>query len=226
LNKWWTLYQNPATERQRHEAVEPSANRLFTELRREVADEAVIQAMECVPRELFLPPEARVLAYVNKALPIEEGQTISQPLIVAVMAEALQIQPQHRVLEIGTGLGYAAAVLAELAQEVFTVERHGALATSAAERLRKLDYAHVHVRHGDGTQGWAEHAPYDGIVVAAASPNLPPPLLEQLRIGGRLVIPHQVSSVNQQLLCITRVEENKFDRVTLCGVQFVPLVSP
>ena len=115
---------------------------------------------------------------------------------------------------------------AELAQEVFTVERHGALATSAAERLRKLSYANVHVRHGDGTQGWAEHAPYDGIVVAAASPNLPPPLLEQLRIGGRLVIPHQATSVNQQLLCLTRVDENKFDRETLCGVQFVPLVSP
>ena len=191
-----------------------------------VNDCRVISAMRQVPREEFVPEDMQKSAYRNSPLSIGLGQTTSQPLIVAVMAEALQIQPQHRVLEIGTGLGYAAAVLAELAQEVFTVERHGALATSAAERLRKLDYAHVHVRHGDGSQGWAEHAPYDGIVVAAASPNVPPALLEQLRIGGRLVIPCQVNSVNQQLLCITREEENKFDRETLCGVQFVPLVSP
>jgi len=191
-----------------------------------VHDCRVISAMRQVPREEFVPENMQKSAYRNSPLSIGLGQTTSQPLIVAVMAEALQIQPQHRVLEIGTGLGYAAAVLAELAQEVFTVERHEALATSAAERLRKSNYAHVHVRHGDGTQGWAEHAPYDGIVVAAASPNLPSPLLEQLRIGGRLVIPYQVNSVNQQLLCLTRVEENKFDRVTLCGVQFVPLVSP
>ncbi|MCH8841022.1 MAG: protein-L-isoaspartate(D-aspartate) O-methyltransferase [Planctomycetes bacterium] len=191
-----------------------------------VHDSRVIRAMRQVPREAFVPENMQESAYRNSPLSIGLGQTTSQPLIVAVMAEALQIQPQHRVLEIGTGLGYAAAVLAELAQEVFTVERHEALATSAAERLRKSNYAHVHVRHGDGTQGWAEHAPYDGIVVAAASPNLPPPLLEQLRIGGRLVIPYQVTSNHQQLLCLTRVEENKFDRVILCGVQFVPLVSP
>ncbi len=191
-----------------------------------VVDGKVLNALRHVPREEFVPENMRESAYRNSPLSIGLGQTTSQPLIVAVMAEALQIQPQHRVLEIGTGLGYAAAVLADLAQEVFTVERHEALATSAAERLRKLDYAHVHVRHGDGTQGWAEHAPYDGIVVAAASPNLPPALLEQLRIGGRLVIPCQVTSTRQQLLCLTRVEENKFDRVTLCGVQFVPLVSP
>ena len=201
--------------------------RLVDVLKKEaVVDGKVLNAIRRVPREEFVPEKLQKSAYRNSPLSIGLGQTTSQPLIVAVMAEALQIQPQHRVLEIGTGLGYAAAVLAELAQEVFTVERHGALATSAAERLRKLDYAHVHVRHGDGSQGWAEHAPYDGIVVAAASPNLPPPLLEQLRIGGRLVIPYQVNSVNQQLLCLTRVEENKFDRETLCGVQFVPLVSP
>ena len=191
-----------------------------------VVDVEVLNALRRVPREEFVPENMQKSAYRNSPLSIGLGQTTSQPLIVAVMAEALQIQPQHRVLEIGTGLGYAAAVLAELAQEVFTVERHGALATSAAERLRKLGYAHVHVRHGDGTQGWAEHAPYDGIVVAAASPNLPPALLEQLRIGGRLVIPCQTTSNRQQLLCMTRVEENKFNRVTLCGVQFVPLVSP
>ena len=191
-----------------------------------VHDCRVIRAMRQVPREEFVPEDMQKSAYRNSPLSIGLGQTTSQPLIVAVMAEALQIRPHHRVLEIGTGLGYAAAVLAELAQEVFTVERHEALATSAAERLRKSNYAHVHVRHGDGTQGWAEHAPYDGIVVAAASPNLPPPLLEQLRIGGRLVIPHQVTSNRQQLLCMTRVDENKYDRETLCGVQFVPLVSP
>ena len=190
-----------------------------------VIDCRVLNAVRHVPREEFVPENMRKSAYRNSPLSIGCGQTISQPLVVAVMAEAMQIQPHHCVLEIGTGLGYAAAILAELAQEVFTVERHEALATSAAERLRKSNYTRAHVRHGDGTQGWAEHAPYDSIVVAAASPNLPPPLLEQLRIGGRLVIPYQVTTNNQQLLCLTRVDENKFDRVSLGGVQFVPLVG-
>ncbi len=201
--------------------------RLVDLLREEgIVDGRVLDAIGRVPREEFVPERRRDSAYRNSPLPIGCGQTISQPLIVAVMVEALRIQPHHRVLEIGTGLGYAAAVLAELAEEVFTVERHESLAAAATERLRRLNYTHVHVRHGDGTQGWAEHGPYDGIVVAAASPDIPPPLLEQLRIGGRLLIPYQSTFYDQQLLRLTRVGESKFDRTSLGGVQFVPLVSP
>jgi protein-L-isoaspartate(D-aspartate) O-methyltransferase len=200
--------------------------RLVDNLREEgIVDDRVLDAIGRVPREQFVPDSQRDSAYHNSPLPIGCGQTISQPLIVAVMVEALRVQPHHRVLEIGTGLGYAAAVLAELAGEVFTVERHESLATAATERLQKANYTHVHVRHGDGTQGWAEHGPFDGIVVAAASHDIPPSLLEQLRIGGRLVIPCQITFYNQQLLSVTRVDEKKFDRVSLGGVQFVPLIG-
>ena len=190
-----------------------------------IVDSRVLNAIRRVPREKFVPTNMKKSAYHNSPLSIGCGQTISQPLIVAVMAEALRIQPHHRLLEIGTGLGYAAAVLAELAQEVFTVERHSTLATSAAERLRESNYDHVHVRHGDGTQGWAEHGPYDGISVAAASPSVPPALLNQLRIGGRLLIPYKITFENQQLLCLTRVDEDKFERMSLGSVLFVPLVG-
>lgn len=200
--------------------------RLVDILREEgFVDGQVLDAIGRVPREQFVPKSQRKSAYHNFPLPIGCRQTISQPLIVAVMVEALRIEPQHRVLEIGTGLGYAAAVLAELAGEVYTVERHERLATSAVERLRTADYADVHVRHGDGTQGWAEYAPFDSIVVAAATPNVPPPLLEQLRLGGRLVIPYQMNFYDQQLLRLTRVGENKFDRTILGSVQFVPLIG-
>ena len=190
-----------------------------------IGDPRVLAAMRRVPRENFVPEDLRKHAYRNSPLPIGLGQTTSQPLIIAVMVEALRIEATHRVLEIGTGLGYEAAVLAELALEVFTVERHEELATSAAERLRDAGYANVQVRHGDGTQGWAEHAPYDGIVVAAASREVPKPLLAQLQLGGRLVIPYELPGGYQQLLCITRVEEKRFDHENLGGVQFVPLVT-
>lgn len=200
--------------------------RLFDTLEKQgVCDFRVLEAMRRVRREEFVPQSMRKYAYRNAPLSIGCGQTISQPLIVAIMVQALQIQPHHRVLEIGTGLGYAAAVLAELAQEVFTVERHETLATSAAARLTRLHYDNVNVLNGDGIEGWAEHAPYDGIVVAAASPSLPMALQEQLRIGGRLVIPYQVTPASQQLLCLTCVDEQQFHREDLCGVQFVPLVG-
>lgn len=190
-----------------------------------ISDERVLEAMRRVPREQFVPEALRKHAYRNSPLPIGMDQTVSQPLIVAMMLAALRIESSHRVLEVGTGLGYEAALLAELAREVFTVERHEPLATAAAECLREAGYANVQVRHGDGSQGWAEHAPYDGIVVAAAGREIPQPLLAQLREGGRLVIPYEFGERNQQLLCITRVGENRFERENLGGVRFVPLVS-
>lgn len=191
----------------------------------EIRDPRVIDAMRSVPRERFVPQGLEKYAYRNSPLPIGLEQTISQPLIVAVMVDALAVEPTDRLLEIGTGLGYEAAVLAELAAEVFTVERHAPLATSAAERLRETGYANVEVRHGDGSLGWVEHAPYDGIIVAAAGREIPQPLLAQLRVGGRLVIPYEFGRRDQQLLCITRVAQNRFERENLGGVQFVPLVT-
>ena len=147
------------------------------------------------------------------------------PYIVALMTAALELRPQDRVLEIGTGSGYAAAVLAEICAEVYTVERFGELADSARERLQSLGYDNVHVRHGDGTLGWPEHAPYDGIVVAAAAPEVPEPLKQQLGIGGRLVIPVGATLDSQTLLRIRRIDEERFEYDDLGGVRFVPLVG-
>ena len=157
--------------------------------RRGVRSELVLNAMRAVPREAFLPDQLREFAYQDSPLPIEESQTISQPYIVAFMTEALALQGGERILEIGAGSGYAAAVLSRIAGEVYTVERIGQLAEKAAARLADLGYHNVHVRHEDGTKGWPEHAPYDGIVVAAGGPEIPESLKEQLKIGGRLVIP-------------------------------------
>ena len=156
-----------------------------------IRDEAVLHAMRIVPREAFVSEEMREFAYRNAPLPIGSGQTISQPLIVAHMAEALELAPHERVLEIGAGSGYAAAILSRIAKEVFTIERHRELAETARERLKRLGYENVQVRCGDGTRGWPEEAPFDAIVVAAGGPGIPPALLEQLRIGGRLVIPRR-----------------------------------
>ena len=156
---------------------------------RGVRDPRVLAALVAVPRERFVADELAEFAYEDAPLPIEEGQTISQPYIVALMVAALELRGDERVLEIGTGSGYAAAVLAHLAREVYTVERHEALAEIARRRLAELGCANVHVRHGDGTLGWPEHAPYDAIVVAAGGPDVPATLREQLAIGGRLVMP-------------------------------------
>ena len=151
---------------------------------RGLRDEAVLAAMRAVPREAFIAAELAEFAYEDAPLPIEAGQTISQPYIVAAMTAALELAPRDRVLEVGTGSGYAAAVLSRIAAEVYTIERHEELAQAAERRLRELGYANVHVHHGDGTLGWPEHAPYDAIVVAAGGPEIPKPLLEQLAVGG------------------------------------------
>ena len=190
--------------------------------RRGVRSELVLNAMRAVPREAFLPDQLREFAYQDSPLPIEEGQTISQPYIVAFMTEALALQGGERILEIGAGSGYAAAVLSRIAGDVYTVERIGQLAEKAASTLADLGYHNVHVRHEDGTKGWPEHAPYDGIVVAAGGPEIPKSLKEQLKIGGRLVIPIGRDPRVQELVRVTRISENRYDREDLADVQFVP----
>jgi protein-L-isoaspartate(D-aspartate) O-methyltransferase len=191
---------------------------------RGVRDARVLAALSRVPREAFLPPELADSAYEDRPLPIEAGQTISQPYIVAVMTEALGLAPEQTALEIGTGSGYAAAVLAHVAKHVYTIERHAELADLAQERLARLGYTNVDVRCGDGTLGWAEHAPFDAIVVAAGGPELPRALLDQLSIGGRLVMPVG-SGRAQQLVRVTRVNEREYKREDLGAVQFVPLIG-
>jgi protein-L-isoaspartate(D-aspartate) O-methyltransferase len=193
--------------------------------RRGIADPLVLEAMRKVPREAFVPPELAEEAYADGPLPIGEGQTISQPYIVALMAEALELRGDERVLEIGAGSGYAAAVLAEIAAELYTVERHARLAEEAAARLTRLGYDNVHVRVGDGSLGWPEQAPFDAIVVAAGAPEVPEALKEQLAMGGRLVIPVGQGRTLQDLLRLRRLSETEYQREELGGVRFVPLVG-
>ena len=185
----------------------------------------VLAAMRDVPREAFLAGALAEFAYEDAPLPIDAGQTISQPYIVALMAEALELMPRDRVLEIGTGSGYAAAVLSLIADAVYTIERHAELATAAARRLRELRFDNVHVRHGDGTLGWPAEAPFDAIVVAAGGPEIPPALLEQLAPGGRLVIPIGATPRDQRLVRVRRAADGRFDREDLGGVRFVPLIG-
>jgi protein-L-isoaspartate(D-aspartate) O-methyltransferase len=192
---------------------------------RGVGNPAVLEAMRRVPREAFLPDEFAEFAYRDTPLPIEAGQTISQPYIVALMIESVEPRASDRALEIGTGSGYAAAVLSEVVDEVYTIERHEQLAKLAAKRLASLGYTNVKVRHGDGTLGWPEHAPYDVIIVTAGGPQVPRPLLEQLAIGGRLIIPVGETSRAQHLIRVTRTSQDQFDDEDLGEVQFVPLIG-
>jgi len=191
---------------------------------RGVRDARVLAAMETVPREAFLPPELGEFAYDDRPLPIEAGQTISQPYIVALMTEALQLGSDDDVLEIGTGSGYAAAVLAAIARHVYTIERHRELADLARERLATLGYRNIEVLCGDGTLGWPAHAPFHAISVTAGGPHLPPALLEQLAIGGRLVMPVGESRA-QDLVRVTRVTDTEYRREELGPVTFVPLIG-
>jgi protein-L-isoaspartate(D-aspartate) O-methyltransferase len=192
---------------------------------RGVRSEAVLEAMRKVRREGFVPSYLGEFAYDDTPLPIEEEQTISQPYIVAFMVEALELSGGERVLEIGTGSGYAAAVLAEIADDVYTIERHALLAETAEARLRAEGYDRVHVRCGDGTLGWPEEAPFDAIIVAAGGPKVPESLCEQLRVGGRLVVPVGEEVGFQTLMCVTRTGESEFQEEDLGGVRFVPLVG-
>ncbi len=190
---------------------------------RGIQDARVLDAMAQVPRHLFVPAEARDQAYGDHALPINEGQTISQPYVVALMAQGLALSPGERVLEIGAGSGYAAAVLSLLAGEVYAIERHPALAESAARRLRELGYTNVHIVASDGTEGLPEYAPFDGIMVSAAAPWVPLPLREQLGEGGRLVIPVGGRQA-QMMLRLTRTN-HQIQTERMGEVRFVPLIG-
>ncbi len=192
---------------------------------RGVRNPAVLDAMRRVAREAFVPGELGEFAYQDTPLPIEGGQTISQPYIVALMIESVEPRAGDRALEIGTGSGYAAAVLSEVVGEVYTVERHEQLAKLASRRFAGLGYTKIKVLHGDGTLGWAEHAPYDVILVTAGGPQVPKPLLEQLAIGGRLIIPVGETSRLQRLVRVTRTSQDQFDDEDLGEVQFVPLIG-
>lgn len=192
---------------------------------RGLRDQAVLDALNAVPREAFIPTDLTEFAYKDSPLPIEKNQTISQPYIVALMTAALELKSQHRVLEVGTGSGYAAAVLAEICGHVYTLERHKVLADTAQARLEGLGYTNVQVKHGDGTLGWVEQAPFDGIIVAAAGPKVPQMLKEQLAIGGCMVIPVGPSLISQKLLRIRRINKNEFNTEDLGGVRFVPLIG-
>lgn len=194
-------------------------------LGRGIRDQAVIRAMRDVPREAFIDEALLEYAYEDYPLSIAEGQTISQPYIVAYMTEALELSATDRVLEIGTGSGYAAAVLSRIVATVYTVERLGSLANSARQRLDLLGYTNIVVHEGDGTLGWPEHAPYDAIVVTAGAPQIPKSLREQLAIGGRLVIPVGTSSYLQVLVRVGRIAEHDYRTEELCGVRFVPLIG-
>lgn len=192
--------------------------------RRGVRDEHVLAAMLAVPRERFIPNAMAEFAYEDSPLPIEEGQTISQPYIVAAMIEAAEISPGDRVLEVGTGSGYAAAVIAQIAGKVYAIERHEALGRAASDRFDALGYDNIEVRVGDGTKGWPEAAPFDAILVAAGGPQVPRALKDQLAAGGRLVIPVGEDR-DQKLLKVTRTTETEFVEENLGSVAFVPLIG-
>ena len=188
---------------------------------RGVRDPRVLRAVERVPREMFLPDAQRAEAYEDRPVPIGYGQTISQPYIVAYMTEALQVEPSHRVLEIGTGCGYQTAVLAELAAEVYSIELIAVLAEGARRTLDRLGYANVHVRAGDGHAGWPERAPFDRILAAAAPPSVPPALIEQLIDGGILVIP---IGVDEQELRVLQRRGGRVELLSTLPVRFVPMI--
>ena len=192
---------------------------------RGVSDPAVLDAMRAVPREMFVPASTVEFAYEDSPIPIEEGQTISQPYVVALMAEALELNSRDRVLEIGAGSGYAAAVLSRIAAEVYAIERHAVLAELATSHLRDFGYHNVHVVHGDGTLGLATHAPYGAIIVAAGGPSVPEALRSQLAIGGRLVIPVGATQRAQELVRVRRIGEHEWRQENLGAVQFVPLIG-
>ncbi len=192
---------------------------------RGIRDTRVLEAMSRVPREAFIAPELREFAYEDAPLPIGEGQTISQPYIVARMLEALGLEGGESVLDVGTGSGYAAAVLSRIASRVYTIERHEALADAARELFARLGYDNIEVRHGDGSLGWPEHAPYGGIAVAAGGPEIPRPLLEQLADGAALVVPVGETLRSQRLVRVVRRGEDRFETGTMESVRFVPLVG-
>lgn len=192
---------------------------------REALSERVIEAVKRVPRHKFVDGQLKSRAYDNNPLPIGSGQTISQPYIVALMTDLAEIDPDDKVLEVGTGSGYQTAVLAELAKHVFSIEIVPELAETAKKRLQKMGYENINTRRGDGYHGWPEEAPFDAILVTAAAENIPPPLLEQLKPGGRLVIPVGAPYATQELLLVKKDEKGDYDITHVLPVAFVPLTG-
>jgi len=192
---------------------------------RGIEDPAVLAALETVPRHLFVPADQRAQAYADHPLPIGAGQTISQPYMVALMTSLLGLKPGSKVLEVGTGSGFQAAVLSRIAGEVYTIEILKPLAERARHTLADLGYRNVHVRAGDGFQGWPEEAPFDAIIVTAAAPIVPDPLLRQLKRGGKLVIPVGNRDTLQNLLVYTRRADGSFDHASVLPVRFVPMTG-
>ncbi len=192
---------------------------------RNVQNRAVLRVMEATPRHRFVPESLKGSAYEDRPLPIGFGQTISQPYIVAAMTELLDVKPEHRVLEIGTGSGYQAAILAQLSKQVFSIEIVPELAKSSAKLLDELGYKNVTVRHGDGYKGWPEEAPFDRIILTAAPPEIPPALIQQLTPGGILVAPEGPTPLSQELFVIRKDKDGKTTRRTVFPVRFVPMTK-
>lgn len=188
-------------------------------------DDRVMDAMTKVPREEFVPHNVKAYAFDNGPLPIGHGQTISQPYIVALMSDLLEIQPEHRILEIGTGSGYQTAVLSLLCTQVYSVELIAALSEAASKRFKRLNYTNINTHVGNGYEGWPEHAPYDGIIVTAAATHIPQALIEQLKPDGHLVIPVGMPSFHQELLLVKKDMDGETEIQNILGVAFVPLIE-
>ena len=194
-------------------------------LGRKKLDQRVIDAMLAVPRHEFVPLVNRMRAYANRPLPIGHGQTISQPYIVAIMTDLLDLEPADRVLEVGTGSGYQAAVLAEIVEKVYSVEVIPELAETAKKRLKKLGYENIETRTADGYYGWEEAAPFDAIIVTAAAGHIPPPLIKQLKPGGKMIIPVKSMFYVQHLILVSKDEEGALTTRQILPVMFVPLTG-
>ncbi len=206
-------------------AIESDVRETADYLGRDHLDERVLESLRTVPRHAFVPLLERPFAYENRPLPIGHGQTISQPYIVAIMTDLLDPQPGDRVFELGTGSGYQAAVLATLVDQVYSLEIVEPLAEAARERLAYLGYTNVSVRQGDGYYGWPEHAPFDAIVVTAAASHVPPPLVAQLKPGGRMIIPVGSNFLTQQLVLVTKQDDGSIRTRPLLPVMFVPVTG-
>ncbi len=192
---------------------------------KDALDARVMDAVRTVPRDEFVPPDMKSAAFENGPLPIGHGQTISQPYIVALMTDMLAPEPEHRILEIGTGSGYQTAILSQLCRKVYSIEFVAELGVAAAELFKKLGYHNIETRIGDGHQGWLEHAPYDGIIVTAAATHIPAALVEQLKPGGRMTIPVGLPYSHQELMLVRKDEQGKMLTQSVLGVAFVPLVE-
>ena len=222
------LSVNDPTEKARMELVkiiEEDVRQTSRELNKSELDPRVMKAIANVPRHEFVPETEKNNAYKNQPLPIGHGQTISQPYIVAIMSDMLNLKPHSKVLELGTGSGYQAAILGELAGEVYTIEIVEPLGKLAKERLQRLGYDNITTKVGDGYYGWQEHAPFDAIIVTAAASHIPPPLVKQLKPGGRMVVPVGSRFMTQQLLVVDKRDDGKVVSRQVLPVVFVPVTG-